>query len=140
MLDSAQYVPAYKQQIRKGIAASKVRVGDIEELSDTVKIIKEAAWLAMRVVNGAEAMQLLLRSDRIYVDILQADLFAKPDKDTGKKVCVSTIAIWFYGSHPLENFAATRNLTSKSMCTNSSRDFIQIGLDLLQFPPSMFFN
>jgi hypothetical protein len=100
--DSAQYVPSYKQCIRDGVAASEIRVGDVEELSDTVKIIKEAAWLAMRVESGADALQLLLRSDRIYVDILQADLFAKPSCKTGEKAIslVCHVHAFFKGFHP----------------------------------------
>eukprot|EP00128_Syssomonas_multiformis_P014365 Colp12_sorted_trinity150504_noHs@33831 len=48
-------------------------------LSEEVEAIRWASWQALRVTTGAEAMRILLRSDRIYLDVLQHDLFTKGD-------------------------------------------------------------
>lgn len=75
--DSAQYVKEYRRLLKDGVCNSNVRVGSALELSDTVDIVKYAAWKAMRVRTGAEALSLLLRSERIYLDMLQAELFSQ---------------------------------------------------------------
>ena len=75
--DSAQYVNEYRRLLKVGVRTSNVRVGSALELSDTVDIVKYAAWKAMRVKTGAEALSLLLRSERIYLDMLQAELFSQ---------------------------------------------------------------
>lgn len=46
-----------------------------ERLGEDCKIIRHASLFALRINSGEEALQMLLRSDRIYMDLLQAELF-----------------------------------------------------------------
>lgn len=61
--------------MRERVAASELAPGHPDALSDDIRAIKWATWKAMAVRDGAEALQLLLRSDRVYVDVLQHALF-----------------------------------------------------------------
>lgn len=50
-------------------------------LSENVKAIRHASWQGLRCMTGDEALQLLLRSERIYLDVLQHELFNKGDPE-----------------------------------------------------------
>lgn len=66
-------------------AAAFAAPGSALALSEDVRVIKNATWLALRVRNGDEALRLLLRSDRAYVDLQQHELFLKGDEDDKRK-------------------------------------------------------
>ena len=54
--------------------------GDETTRSDDVRIVKWAAWQSLKVRSGREAVRLLQRSERAYVDILQQELFSAGQK------------------------------------------------------------
>ena len=71
-------MPSYKQLITEHIRErSNVMPDSIDALGADVSAIKYAAWKAMRCTTGEEAVLLLVRSDRIYIDILQHELFCR---------------------------------------------------------------
>lgn len=61
--------------LRAELAASAA-MGNEPSLTSDILAIKRAAWLGMRARSGDEALELLLRSDRVYLDLLQAELFS----------------------------------------------------------------
>lgn len=73
--DAAFYLSSTYKYVHQRVEESRCAFDSPEMLSENVSIIKSATWNALRVATGAEALQVLLRSDRIYVDILQHDLF-----------------------------------------------------------------
>ncbi|PRP84149.1 hypothetical protein PROFUN_04140 [Planoprotostelium fungivorum] len=82
-----------KEKIRESVEGG---CSSEEELGQNICAIRWAAWRGLRVSSGEDALQLLLRSDRIYVDILQHQLFsAKGAWDLN--VIVSE---FFEGFHP----------------------------------------
>ncbi|CAF0830003.1 unnamed protein product [Didymodactylos carnosus] len=95
-----------REIIRERIAAS-VAAGcsEINELNEDVSAIKWAAWRGLRVSSGAQAIQLLLRSDRVYVDILQHELFLQTQPSTSKEENATfnlnvIVREFFEGFHP----------------------------------------
>eukprot|EP00455_Lapot_gusevi_P055999 TRINITY_DN9200_c0_g1_i1.p1 TRINITY_DN9200_c0_g1~~TRINITY_DN9200_c0_g1_i1.p1 ORF type:complete len:437 (+),score=94.55 TRINITY_DN9200_c0_g1_i1:114-1424(+) len=82
--DSVFDLSTVKPLIRQKMAAT-LAAGPSDPalwLSEEVNAIRWAAWQAMRVTTGEEAVKLLVRSDRVYLDILQHELFAQ--KNQGK--------------------------------------------------------
>ena len=74
-------------------------------LSDQVQVIKGVAWQSMRVRSGAEALDLLLRSDRVYLDILQHDLFRKTKPGAASAFDLNIhVSAWFDGFSPSYEF------------------------------------
>jgi len=73
--DAAFYLSSTYKLVHQRVEESQCAFDSPEMLSENVSIIKSATWQALRVATGAEALQVLLRSDRIYIDILQHDLF-----------------------------------------------------------------
>jgi hypothetical protein len=68
-------VSAFHDHLTEYINASSVSSSEEASLSDDVAAIKQASWLALRCFDADQALQVLLRSDRIYLDILQQQLF-----------------------------------------------------------------
>jgi len=69
-------------------------------LSQEVHAINRAGWRAMRVTSGWEAVDLLLRSDRAYMDVLQQELFSSaPGASSGFDLNVHIFS-WFDGLDP----------------------------------------
>jgi len=52
-------------------------------LSKRVEAIRHASWQALKCRSGRDAMELLLRSERVYLDILQHELFSKEGSKSG---------------------------------------------------------
>mmetsp|Transcript_15996 Transcript_15996/g.28704 ORF Transcript_15996/g.28704 Transcript_15996/m.28704 type:complete len:481 (+) Transcript_15996:192-1634(+) len=50
------------------------------ELSVRIEAIRYASWQSLKCRSGKDAMELLLRSERVYLDVLQHELFIKGDK------------------------------------------------------------
>lgn len=82
-------------------------------LSEKILFLRRTAWLGMKVTTGREAVALLLRSERVYADLLQAELFqTQPGKGQfAISVCVSK---FFEGIDPNWEF---RGFVSKGQRT-----------------------
>eukprot|EP00121_Abeoforma_whisleri_P003056 Awhi_evm1s2746 len=73
------------------------------EKTDVAGIIRYAAWKAMCVTNGTDAIDLLLRSERVYIDLLQQELFAQANGGFDLNIHVSQ---FFSGFEPNWEFRA----------------------------------
>eukprot|EP00298_Acanthocystis_sp_HF-20_P007283 c16913_g1_i1.p1 GENE.c16913_g1_i1~~c16913_g1_i1.p1 ORF type:complete len:327 (-),score=102.24 c16913_g1_i1:33-926(-) len=73
VFDLSETIKMIEEDSRK----SKLNVNSEYTLSENVEIIKNASWKVMCVKTGFEALRLLLRSERIYIDILQHELFTQ---------------------------------------------------------------
>lgn len=62
------------------MAGPSLGPSDPMALSVQVAAIRHAAWRSMCVRSGREALELLLRSERVYIDVLQHELFCKGSK------------------------------------------------------------
>ncbi|GAB5363689.1 hypothetical protein AAMO2058_000905600 [Amorphochlora amoebiformis] len=71
----------YYEILEKRLSERKINSVDEKSLSIRVEAIRYASWKALKCYTAKQAMDLLLRSERIYVDILQHELFTKGDKD-----------------------------------------------------------
>mmetsp|Transcript_17272 Transcript_17272/g.51057 ORF Transcript_17272/g.51057 Transcript_17272/m.51057 type:complete len:471 (+) Transcript_17272:220-1632(+) len=76
--DAVLRTSRYAEGITAAAAALRVDGAPLT-LTDEVRAIKRASWAAMHVHTGRDALTLLLRSDRVYKDILCHELFcARP--------------------------------------------------------------
>lgn len=73
--DAALCLSSTYAMVLEGVRKSELRSDSSGVLSENVAIVKRASWLALRVRSGSDAVALLVRSERAYLDILQHELF-----------------------------------------------------------------
>ena len=103
--DAAPYMPSYVGLIHDAVAKNNIHPDHPEALAADVSAIKYANWMALKCDSGEDAILLFVRSDRIYLDILQHDLFAKGNKQTSFDLKIH-IFEFFTGFHPDWEFRA----------------------------------
>jgi hypothetical protein len=74
--DAASRTASFRQQISRHVEASDVRPDSPLALSDDCRAIRLAHWRSTLCRSGEDALLLFVRSDRIYLDVLQHDLFS----------------------------------------------------------------
>ena len=79
--DAAAVMPSYLHLLQSHIEKSEVHPDAKEALGEDVSAIKYANWMALRCESGEDAILLFVRSERIYLDILQHELFCKGNVD-----------------------------------------------------------
>lgn len=104
-----------------------LEMSDPNRLSEDLKVLKKSAWSGLCVSTSDDMLRLLTRSDRIYLDLLQAELFSQgkeinlnlhiseyymdmnPDFEfrgfchKGKKTCLSAYNPWVYYPSIVQN-------------------------------------
>ena len=132
--DSAFKTQTFFTELEELLGSSDLDSSDPSVLSENVRFIKIASFKALKVSNGWEALKLLLRSDRVYVDILQHELFNKKENfklnvhvapfiddldpcwefrgfvSNGKKTGLTAYSPWVYDPLLLENKAKIEKL------------------------------
>eukprot|EP01104_Vermistella_antarctica_P013546 TRINITY_DN4118_c1_g1_i3.p1 TRINITY_DN4118_c1_g1~~TRINITY_DN4118_c1_g1_i3.p1 ORF type:complete len:450 (-),score=80.24 TRINITY_DN4118_c1_g1_i3:129-1478(-) len=96
----------------KGLVEEKLDMDGVkaldhpEALSQSVAALKYACWKGMQVHTGREALVLLLRSERIYLDILQHDLFIPGGEEAKRKGFDMDVHVseFFEGFDPIWEF------------------------------------
>jgi hypothetical protein len=79
--DSAAVMASYKAFIQEHVETSNIAPDSELALGADVSAIKYANWKALMCRSGEDALLLLLRSERIYIDILQHELFCKGNRE-----------------------------------------------------------
>ena len=103
--DAAGMMACFQPLLREHVRASGVHPDSPEALSADVSALKYASWKALRCRSGEDAVLLFARSDRIYLDILQHELFSKGDKDAAFDLSVHVFE-FFTGFDPDWEFRA----------------------------------
>ncbi len=72
--DAALVIPAMKQMLRDGISKSKFKANTPEADAEDMILFTDACGKCLKVKSGAEALHLLLHSQRAYDDLSRAEL------------------------------------------------------------------
>jgi hypothetical protein len=78
--DVALVVPAMKQMLRDGIAKTKCKPNTPEADAEDMILFTDACGKCLRVTSGAQALHLLLHSQRAYDDLSRAELVMGKEK------------------------------------------------------------
>ena len=79
--DAVFCLPSYTECVREFLEVRGLERDSPLLLSQNVAAIRHASWQGLRCKTGGEALRLLLRSERVYLDVLQHELFTQKNNE-----------------------------------------------------------